>query len=461
MGNRTALFSRKQPGGVFTIDDLKEHPGDIFFVDSGSGTDGAGYGKDPDSPFDSIDYAVGQCTANQGDVIYVMPGHAETVTAGSIDLDVQGISVIGLGIGDDRPTLTFSAVDSDIDVDDCDIHFENFRIVQGINAVVAMFDVNSDDFTLENVEFVEHGTYEAVSFVDLDGGGANACDNFHMYDCKVVQRTAGADQVVDIAQVHDGIEIVGNYMDVDCVNGCIYSASAATDLLIKDNVLHNRQSGDHAVELSAAATGHIVGNHLFGDTLGTILDPGSCFCSGNLESDAIDQSAVPTPRTSAGGFADNSITADSVASDAVTAFPVEQSIVKSDGAVLNGADDLFTITGGPIMVLEFVGIVTTLIGGAANCQIIEAVTEPSGDVNLSTNVAIDNDAAGTSYTFTDASPAVLTPTTAGGLTSVPSTKWLCPVGTINATCSAAQDGVIAWYMSYKPLSPDSSVSAAA
>ena len=192
MGNRTALFSRKQPGGVFTIDDLKEHPGDIFFVDSGSGTDGAGYGKDPDSPFDSIDYAVGQCTANQGDVIYVMPGHAETVTAGSIDLDVQGISVIGLGIGDDRPTLTFSAVDSDIDVDDCDIHFENFRIVQGINAVVAMFDVNSDDFTLENVEFVEHGTYEAVSFVDLDGGGANACDNFHMYDCKVVQRTAVA-----------------------------------------------------------------------------------------------------------------------------------------------------------------------------------------------------------------------------------------------------------------------------
>jgi len=33
--NRTALFSRNQPGGVFTINDLVNHPGNIWFVDSG------------------------------------------------------------------------------------------------------------------------------------------------------------------------------------------------------------------------------------------------------------------------------------------------------------------------------------------------------------------------------------------------------------------------------------------
>ena len=36
MTNRTALFSRHQPGGVFTVDDLEQHPGDIWFVDSGA-----------------------------------------------------------------------------------------------------------------------------------------------------------------------------------------------------------------------------------------------------------------------------------------------------------------------------------------------------------------------------------------------------------------------------------------
>ena len=136
-------------------------------------------------------------------------------------------------------------------------------------------------------------------------------------------------------------------------------------------------------------------------------------------------------------------------------------LAKSDGAVLNGDDDLFTITGGPILVREFIGVVTTLVGGAANMTINITTTEPAGQTALSTTVAIDNDAAGTSYTFTAVDPGVLTPTTAGAIAAVPRLGWLCPIGTIQATGSAAQDGVIAWYMSYVPLSPDSAVAVAA
>lgn len=140
----------------------------------------------------------------------------------------------------------------------------------------------------------------------------------------------------------------------------------------------------------------------------------------------------------------------------------EVSIAKTDGAVLLAGDALFTITGGPIMVMEFVGIVTTVLGATVSTvQIQQTVTEPAGTVNLSTAVAVTSDAAGTSYTFTAAAPGVLTPTTAGGLANVPSTEWLCPIGTINAKASANNTGVIAWYMSYKPLSPYSKVVAAA
>jgi hypothetical protein len=141
---------------------------------------------------------------------------------------------------------------------------------------------------------------------------------------------------------------------------------------------------------------------------------------------------------------------------------MERAIEKSDGAVLNGSDNLFTITGGPIVVTEFVGIVTTEIGAnAATCQIQLTTTAPAGSVNLSTAVNIETHAVGTSYTFTAATPGVLTPTTAGALDQLPRLAWLCPIGALKATCSAANTGNIKWYMVYRPLSANSVVAAAA
>mgnify|MGYP006139353905 CR=1 FL=1 len=47
---------------------------------------------------------------NKGDVIVVMPGHAETVSgAAGINCDVAGVSIVGLGRGAARPTITMSA----------------------------------------------------------------------------------------------------------------------------------------------------------------------------------------------------------------------------------------------------------------------------------------------------------------------------------------------------------------
>jgi len=505
---RQPLFSKQQVGGAFSIIDVANHPGSIWWVDSTTGTDASGYGYNPDSPVATIDYAVALCTANKGDTIYVLPNHTETIaTAGALTLDVQGIRVIGLGIGDDRPVLNWTAVDATVAVDDCDILIKNFMFTQGVDAIVVMWDVNSDDFTMEDCEFVEAAAAQAVSMVDVDGGGANACDNFTMIRCRAVQTAAGADQVVDLAQVQDGVKIIDCYMDVDCENAPVYSPA---DCTIKGNTLHNRQSGDHALEFSAAATGHIEDNHLYGDTSGTILDPGSCFCANNTETTAIDSPGYPTPVAivdSAANIlgadnANNAFASTLVARNAdgsiierledlsavldgaagIATFPAaakaadtvsmaevlrhiddaqEQCIVKADGGVLAVADPLFTITGGPILVTGFFGLVTTIIGGACNCQIQVVTTTPAGTVNLSTDVAIDNDAAGTSYHMTAATPGVFTPTTAGAFDQVPTNNWFIPIGTIQADMDGAQTGVIAWYMTYKPLSPTSVVAAAA
>ena len=140
----------------------------------------------------------------------------------------------------------------------------------------------------------------------------------------------------------------------------------------------------------------------------------------------------------------------------------EVHVAKTDGACLNGDDPIFTVSGGPVLVTHFFGLVTTNIGAnAATCQIQFDVTEPAGTVNLSTAVAINDDAAGTSYYFTAATPGVLTPVTAGCFDQAPANQWFLPAGTMQATCSAANTGVIAWYMVYIPLSADSVVAAAA
>jgi hypothetical protein len=172
--NRTALFSRVQPGGVFTIDDLKEAPGNIFFVDSGEtvhGGDSAGFGRSPDSPFLTLDYAIGNCTANNGDVIYLMPGHAETIIADSgVDIDVAGVKVIGLGWGGSRPTFTFTtAVAADFKLAAACCWIENILFLGGIDALTGPIEVSAADNTIVNCEYRDVTGQATDTLVTVDG----------------------------------------------------------------------------------------------------------------------------------------------------------------------------------------------------------------------------------------------------------------------------------------------------
>ena len=130
-GARTPQFSQKQSGGAFAYADIRRHPAAVFFVDSTNAlaSDSAGFGENPDMPFATIDYAVSQCTDSVGDVIYAMPGHTETLTeAGSLDLDVIGITIRGLGEGNLQPIISFGTINTvDMDVDAASITCENLN----------------------------------------------------------------------------------------------------------------------------------------------------------------------------------------------------------------------------------------------------------------------------------------------------------------------------------------------
>jgi hypothetical protein len=144
-----------------------------------------------------------------------------------------------------------------------------------------------------------------------------------------------------------------------------------------------------------------------------------------------------------------------------------RSVAKTDGAVINagGGDPIFVISGGPVR-CKISGLVTTVIGGAANMSITEDTAVPAATVNLSAApVAIDADAAGTLYRNVGAT-SIFTPSTGLGFAiidpvTVEEVDFILTPGTVKALASAPQTGVIAWYCTYWPLSPSSVVTAAA
>jgi len=141
----------------------------------------------------------------------------------------------------------------------------------------------------------------------------------------------------------------------------------------------------------------------------------------------------------------------------------EQTLEKTDGSCPLGDDNLFTISGGPVLVTHFYGLVKTIIGNnVSTCTIQHACTDPVADIALSTAVAIQTDAVGTTYYIDNTALGVFTPITAGSIIiPVQMLPWLLTPGNLQATFSAANTGAIRWFIIYKMLSQFSKVIAAA
>lgn len=139
-------------------------------------------------------------------------------------------------------------------------------------------------------------------------------------------------------------------------------------------------------------------------------------------------------------------------------------VAKTDGAILAAVDPIFTITGGMVRA-RIVGIVTQLIVGNSNLRLQHITTDPAATVDLNAGaVAVNDDAVGTIYYNVGAS-SVFTPTAGLGFglvdpVTVDETYFLLAPGVVQCLGSAARVGVIAWYMTYEKLSPDSVVVAA-
>lgn len=263
---RTSLFSRRQPGGVYTIQDMAEHPGSIFFVDSShtAASDALGGGQSPDTPLATVDYAIGLCTANKGDIIYVMPGHAETITAANaIDMDIAGITIIGLGNGTNKPTITYgTATTATIRIQAANCKIRGLRLVNNIDSLVKFIDVNNNYAQVEDCDLVTSSTKEALSFINL----ATTFDYLAVRRCRLEQPTdpTGTDGGADTGGLYcvdsenilfEDCWFIGNFETAIFHN----RTTALKHLWVKNCYGIQALSGAEPFQLVAAASGGCFG----------------------------------------------------------------------------------------------------------------------------------------------------------------------------------------------------------
>ena len=133
----------------------------------------------------TVDAAIGLCTANGGDTIYVLPGHTETVTSTSIAHDVAGVAVIGLGSGGMRPTFTFSTAAATITVTAANGMWKNCRFIANFADVAAAFTLGatSTDFRVDGCSFTEAGADLNWLNRIVTGSTNNASDGLTVVNC--------------------------------------------------------------------------------------------------------------------------------------------------------------------------------------------------------------------------------------------------------------------------------------
>lgn len=265
-GARSELFVNKQPGGMFSIVNIGAHPASAFFVDSGhaNASDAAGMGQNPGSPCATIDYAVSLCTAGDGDIIYVMPGHAEVVTeAGGLDLDIAGISIIGIGNGTLQPTVTFTTVDTaDMDVDAANITVENIHFVAGVADLAVAIDVNATDFTLRNCRFTGNGA-GLNALVWVEDALLLASNRLTIEGCYCCDRDASNTHFVNFVGTGDGYVIKDNILLGDWGTITIGGAGIVTNVAIVNNYIDNAATtADSGINLAATSTGLVMHNYI-------------------------------------------------------------------------------------------------------------------------------------------------------------------------------------------------------
>ena len=245
---------------------LTLYPGKQFWVNnSGVLPEGGIGGSDTNDgtylrPLSTIDGAIGKCKANRGDIICVMPGHAEDVaSAGAIACDVAGVAIVGLGLGTKRPTISFTtAVAAAITVSAANVTLHNMIFNANFADVAAAIVPTAANCTLSYCNFKQAGA--DLNFVDYitPSGAANTADGLTVDHCTGYGVDAAINSPLKITDDLQDLVFTHNRFNTDNANALAMIQCATGKDLNNAYIAHNyyaslKSSGDILVDNDTTA----------------------------------------------------------------------------------------------------------------------------------------------------------------------------------------------------------------
>lgn len=302
---RSNLFLSQQPGGAYLIQALGEAPNNVFYVDSNHAakSDSVGAGRSPDTPLATLDYAVGLCTASQGDTIVLMPGHSEskTTTGDIATLDVAGIRVVGLGVGTSRPTFTLGHASATITVSAANVLLRNVRVVSDVAdcAVGLTASAAADGLTVEGCLFSSGSlTKELQIAVSL----AAACDDVTIKGCQfdtvITDETGSETHAIYCAGAANRLRVVDCEMVGNFGTAAIAATVAASvRVVIARNLIYNIDSTNGlGISLHASTNGIVSDNRVTSLKTNTVpVVCAGCAVHENYTAAAVNESGIIRP----------------------------------------------------------------------------------------------------------------------------------------------------------------------
>jgi len=255
--------------------------GNVFYVQTTNGVN-AGAGKSPTSPYQTLPYALTQATASNGDIIYVMPGSAITVSsATALAISTAGVTIIGLGTGNARPTITLDTANTaTIAVSAANVTLQNFIITANFLSIAAAITLTTaKGFSLLGCDFRE--TSGVLNFLNIikSTGAANTIDNITAIgNTWNGLGTTSVNSFLLTANDIDSATLVNNIVKtvttVDASHFLTVTAGVLTNLVCGYNKLYTAQTATTAGSLinvgGTTSTGFVYNNYV--QTLTTSSD---------------------------------------------------------------------------------------------------------------------------------------------------------------------------------------------
>jgi len=264
------------------------NPGETFWVNNSAvlAKDGIGGSNSNDGsyrkPFSTIDYAVGKCTANRGDIIMVMPGHAETVeTDGGLAIDVAGVAIVGLGSGTLRPVVIVDTLAAAaIAISAANTSIQNIEVRASFADVTNAIDVTAAWVSLDKIEFTEEGTdLNFLDYVHASSTSDGNADGLSVTNCIGTAVDAGQNSFLNIkADVNrlvfnDNVYISTHANTLAMI--LVAGVKTVTNIMVMRNIFNAqaKTSGDMLIDNGAADNSGIAGfNHIHHiDTAGVVV----------------------------------------------------------------------------------------------------------------------------------------------------------------------------------------------